>query len=369
VVRGFSVKLSPLIFILLILFSTQIASASGSTNVSTGDPAAALNLTTPIKVDTENETATVTLSKGVSITASTNESSKLSAGAQMVKNGIESVVVDNVNDLFVGVGGLQLGELNDSDEDNSQIAIFAIAAHTIDPTKDSAMMERIETMREIYIYAILLFAGILALFLICQSIDPDKSAELLEQVTGNYNYVAASDMARYFINTCGWLLLGPGLFFGALKINNVLVEGQMLSILDQVAFSSDSIGLYIIFGLLWLISIFFFAIRLVLIIISAHVWIMYGLGFAFKKIRWAAILVTTYQICFIFAQFAIVWVCCVVVSYTTSQTLAWYSVSFVYLGLFGVVVGLEFLFVVWPVLWKVLSPKTLTTAIKLARYI
>ena len=59
---------------------------------------------------------------------------------------------------------------------------------------------------------------------------------------------------------------------------------------------------------------------------------MYGLPFAFKKTRWAAILVTAAVIVMIFSQFAIVWVCCTVVDYTTSQTLAWYSVSFIYLG-------------------------------------
>jgi hypothetical protein len=143
----------------------------------------------------------------------------------------------------------------------------------------------------------------------------------------------------------------------------------MLSILDQVAFSSDNIGLYIIMGILWLLSIIFFAIRLVFIIIGAHLWIMYGLGFALKKIRWAAILTTVYQIVFIFAQFTIVWVCCVIVSYTASTELAWYSVSFVYLGLLLTVVFMEILFVFWPFIWKLLSPRTLTTAIKFARYI
>ncbi|MDD3067963.1 MAG: hypothetical protein PHF13_03705 [Acholeplasmataceae bacterium] len=301
--------------------------------------------------------------------ASAADNESMSAGAQMIKDGLEKTIVDNVNDLFAGVGGLQLGELSSNETDNSQVAVFAVAAHTIDPIRDPAMMARLETMRDIYIYAILLFAGILALFLIYQSISPEDSAELMQDFTGTYGYVAASDMAKYFINTCGWLLLGPALFFGTLKINNFLVEGQMLSVLDQVAFSSDSIGLYIVMGLLWLFSIIFFAIRLVMIIISAHVWIMYGLGFAFKKVRWAAILVTTQQIVLILSQFAIIWTCCIVVSYTTSQELAWYSVSFVYLGMFCTVVFLEILFFTWPILWKLLSPTTLKTAIRIMRYV
>ena len=366
-------RLFPLIFIILIVALSGTASAESNNDTVKIIPIKTIdNITNPvnydpIEIDSDNKTVTIRYSQTSSVTKSTVRSN-ITAGAQMIKEGLESTVVENVNDLFTGVGGLQLGEVEDK-EDNSQIAIFAIAAHTIDPTRDPAMMDRIATTRDIYIYAIFLFGGILALFLIYQSVDPDDSAKLLEDFTGRYGYVAVSDMAKYYINTCGWLLLGTGLFFGSLKGNNILVEGQMLSILDQVAFSSDSIGLYITFGILWMISIIFFAIRLVTIIISAHIWYMYGIGFAFKKVRWAAILITSYEIVFIFSQFVIVWVCCTVVSYITSTELAWYSVSFVYLGLLATVVGMELLFLTWPVLWKLLSPKTLTTAIRLARYV
>jgi len=370
-VKGFFfVKLTPLIFIFLILLAPGMAAAApGDKLTIIPAPVTVGSLTDAnVKIDSVNETITLTPEPGVSVTRSTAEKPAISAGAQMIQDGLENTVINNVNNVFAGVGGLQLGTVN-STHDGSEVLIFAVTAHTIDPTKDPAMMARIDTMRDIYIYAILLFAGILALFLIYQSVNPDDSAKMLEDFTGTYGYVAASDMAKYFINTCGWLLLGPGLYFGAIKINNFLVEGQMLSVLDQVAFSSDSIGLYIVMGLLWFVSIMFFAVRLVAIIIGAHVWIMYGLGFAFKKVRWSAILVTTQQIVLILSQFAIIWVCCIVVSYTTSQEMAWYSVSFVYLGLFGTVVSMEFLFLTWPILWKLLSPKTLTAAIRVARYL
>jgi hypothetical protein len=364
------VKLTPLIFIFLILLAPGMAAAApGDKLTIIPAPVSMENISgTTVKIDRVNESIKYTPTTGASVYRSTNNTPSISAGAQMIQDGLENTVINNVNNVFAGVGGLQLGTVN-STQDGSEVLIFAVAAHTIDPTKDPAMMARIDTMREIYIYAILLFAGILALFLIYQSVCPDDSAKMLEDFTGTYGYVAASDMAKYFINTCGWLLLGPGLYFGAIKINNFLVDGQMLSVLDQVAFSSDSIGLYIVMGLLWFVSIMFFAVRLVTIIIGAHVWILYGLGFAFKKVRWAAILITTQQIVLIFSQFAIIWVCCVVISYMTSQEMAWYSVSFVYLGLFSTVVSMEFLFLTWLFLWKLLSPKTLTTAIKIARYV
>ena len=295
--------------------------------------------------------------------------SKISIGAQMIKKGLESTVVDNVNKLFAHAGGLQLGDLNNTEHGASETAIFAVTAHTIDPTRDPAMMDRINTMRDIYIKAILLFGGLLALFLLYQAADPSESAKILEDFTGTYGYVAVGDMAKYYAHTCFWLLFGVALFFGGLKANNYLVENQMLSILDQVTFSSDSIGLYITFGVLWLFSISFFALRLVMIVISAHVWYLYGLGFGFKKTRWAAILITSYELVFIFAQFIIVWISSTVVDYTTSQELAWYGATFVYLGLFLTIVFTEILIITWPVLWKLLSPKTLTTAIRLARYV
>jgi hypothetical protein len=139
-------------------------------------------------------------------------------GVQMVKEGIESVIVDNVNGVFVSVGGLQLGELNNTEQDPSKVAIFAIAAHTIDPTKDPAMMDRINTMKDLYRYSILIFAAILAIFLIYQSLDPDDAAKILETATGNYGYVSSTDMVKYFVNTCGWLLLGPAIFSDRLKL-------------------------------------------------------------------------------------------------------------------------------------------------------
>lgn len=294
---------------------------------------------------------------------------KISMGAQMIKEGLESTIVGNINTLFSGAGGLQLGDVNSTGRDASEIAIFAVAAHTTDPTRDPAMMDRINTMRDIYIKAILLFGGLLVLFLLYQTVDPGESAKLLEDFTGTYGYVAVGDMARYYAYTCFWLLFGVAIFFGSLKANNYLVENQMLSVLDQVAFSSDSIGLYITFGALWLVSLLFFALRLVVIVISAHVWYLYGIGFGFKKTRWAALLITTWETVFIFSQFFIIWISCTVVSYTTSQELAWYSVSFVYLGLFLTIVLSEILFVTWPVFWALLSPRTLATAIGLARKI
>jgi len=374
------VKLSPFIFVFIILLSPCIGGAVDEGKLKViPSPMALSSFTTPLKNvsldearinSTANESEVSLGEKTETRPITEPKKEGMSAGELMIQKGIENTVLDNVNNIFVGVGGFQFGAVNDTNgKDSSQVAIFAVTAHTMDPTKDPAMMARIATMRDIYIYAIMIFAAILALFLIYQTVFPDESAQLLEDFTGNYTYVAASDMVKYFINTCGWLLLGPALYFGSIKINNFLVEGQMLSVLDQVALSSDSIGLYIIMGLLWLVSITFFAVRLVMIIIGAHIWIMYGLGFAFKKIRWAAILATSYQIVFIFAQFAIVWVCCVVVSYTATQELAWYSVSFIYLGLFSTVVFMEFLFATWPILWKLLSPRTLTTAIRLARYI
>jgi len=321
-----------------------------------------------IRINDTGGTYQYTPNPGVLVEDELNPS-KISVGAQMIKKGLESTVVDNVNKLFTRAGGLQLGDLNNTEHGASEIAIFAVTAHTIDPTRDPAMMDRINTMRNIYIKAIMLFGGILALFLIYQTIDPSESAKILEDFTGTYGYVAVGDMVRFYGNTCFWLLFGAAIFFGGLKVNNYLVENQMRSVLDQVAFSSDSIGLYITFGVLWLFSILFFALRLVMIVISAHVWYLYGLGFGFKKTRWAAILITSYELVFIFAQFIIVWISCTVVDYTTSQELAWYGATFVYLGLFLTIVFSEILFITWPVLWKLLSPKTLTTVIRLARYV
>lgn len=359
-------KLSPLIILIfLICFLSSCASAA-----SPFDNNSLLDNVTGhhVKIDSDNETIVYSPEPGVTVTRSTTERGSISAGEEMIQNALKNTAVDTVNGVVSGVGGVQLGDLNDTESrGGSEVAVFAIAAHTVDPTRDPAMMDQLATTRDIYIKAILLFGGLLAIFLLFQVARPDAAASLLEEMTGTYGYVAVNDMVTYFGSNCFWLLLGPGLYFGSIKINNYLVEGQMLSILDQVVFSSDSVGLYIIMGVLWLISIVFFAIRLVSIIISTYLWYFYGLGFAIRKIRWAAIFCTGYELGIIFGQFLVVWTSCVVVNYTTSQELAWYSVSFVYLGLFCTVVFEEILVLTWPLIWKLLSPQTLTTAVKLAR--
>jgi len=287
----------------------------------------------------------------------------------MIKNGLSGWIIDIINGAISGIGGVSLGSLNETDVGASETAIFAVTAHTIDPEKDPAMMKRISREREIYIYAILIFGALLAIYLILQAVDPEDAAEILETVTGKYGYVAVSDMAKFYINTCLWLVLGMESYFGVIKGNNILVEGQMLSILDHVAFSSDNVGLYVTMFFLWLFSTAFFAFRLVDIIITSHIWYFNGIGLAIKKSRWAAILLIIYQAGIILSQFVIVWTCCIVLEYTTSTELSWYSVSFIYLGLFLVVVVEELAFLTWPIVWKLLSPKTLSTAISLARFI
>lgn len=358
-------RVTPLFLLFfLMFFLAQTASAADNSSFFE-------NITNSnVKIDKENQTIAYTPEPGVTITRSTEERGQISAGEEMIQNALKNTAVDTVNGIVAGVGGVQFGDLNDTDSrSSSEVAVFAVAAHTIDPTRDPAMMGQLATTRDIYIKAILIFGGLLAIFLLFQVVRPEDSAKLLEEMTGTYGYVAVNDMASYFGSNCFWLLLGPGLFFGAIKVNNLLVESQMLSVLDYVAFSSDTIGLYIIMGILWLISITFFAIRLVSIIISTYLWYFYGLGFAIKKLRWAAIFFALYEIGIIFGQFIVVWSSCVVVSYTTSQELAWYSVSFVYLGLFCTIVFEELLVLSWPIIWKLLSPQSLTTAIRIARLI
>jgi hypothetical protein len=176
-------KLQTLFLILLILLTPCLATAADE-RLSIIPATTFENLTAaPLKTVSLEEAKTDNTS-GVSSednvseaqpTATVNQEStdSISAGKVMIKEGLEYLIVDNLNKVFIGVGGLQLGEVNTTtDKDASQVAIFAVAAHTIDPTRDPSMMATVATMRNIYINAILIFGAILALFLIYQAIDP-----------------------------------------------------------------------------------------------------------------------------------------------------------------------------------------------------
>lgn len=361
-------KLSPLILLILILVSPLVASADTGT----------VRLIRPVENVTQlvvNDTIANKINdvsgriNGGGLPSTTEDKGNSVLGEEMIKNALNQFIVDCVNSVLSGFGGTQMGTLEDGTHDGSEVAVFAVAGHTVDPSRDPAMMEDVATTRSIYTNAVLILGAFLAIFLIVQTVYPDESASFLESVTGNYGYISVLDMVKFYINTCSWLFLGPALFFGTVWINNYLVEGQMLSVLDQVAFSSDNIGLYCIMGLLWLFSMVFFAVRLVSIVITTYLWYMYGLGLAFKKTRWAAMLIIPYELGIILSQFIIIWICCIIVSYTASQELGWFSVSFVYLGLFCTVAFVEFLTLTWPILWALLSPRTLKTAVRLARYI
>jgi hypothetical protein len=136
-----------------------------------------------------------------------------------------------------------------------------------------------------------------------------------------------------------------------------------------VAFSSENAGFFGVMATLWACMAGFFAVRIVLILLSVKVWYLLGLILAVKRIRWIGAFTVPYTLGYVFAQFVIVWIVVSVVIYTNTNGTGWLSSGFLYLGMFLIVIGVGLFFVLWPLILKILSPKTYQTFITLARFI
>jgi hypothetical protein len=293
-----------------------------------------------------------------------------SVGEEMIKNALSGLIVSFANMIVRGLGGVQTGQLNDSaNVSGEKVAIFAVAAHTIDPTTDPTTMQDVDSFRQIYIYFVILFALLLALFLIFQQFNPHRAAQVVETVTGSYGFVGLDDMAEYYTVTCGWLLFGTGEFYAALWLNNFLVTSLMLSVLDLVSFNSENVMLYVIMVILWAVLMAFFALRLVTILIVVRLWYLLGIGLAWKRVRWLGWLTLLYMNGVIFYQFFIVWPAVTIVSYVNSHALSFFGEAFIYLGLFILELIITIIVVCWPVIIAIISPKTWRTILTVARYV
>jgi hypothetical protein len=359
-------RLTPLIALIFVLLSPLSALAAGNMSIS---PIGSISSLTSVNVSsgiTANHTDYITPVSSIQTQSSTVPSEN--AGEEMIINAISRLIV-NFADLFVnGLGGVQTGKLNNTNVSGEKVAIFAVVAHTIDPTTDPATMKDVGDFKQFYVYIIVIFALLLALFLLFQQVRPHNAAQIVETVTGQYGYVDLDEMISYYAVTCGWLLFGPLEFYSAIWLNNYLVQSLMLSVLDLVAFNRQNIMLYVTMVILWLILVAFFALRLVTIMMVVRVWYLFGLLLAVKRIRWLGLLVIAYMNGVVFYQFILVWPAVTIVSYVHTHAMSGFSEGFIYLGLFLLEIVITAIVVLWPLFFAILSPKTWKTVMMVARY-
>jgi len=296
--------------------------------------------------------------------------SAMQAGEEMIINALSKLIVDFCNDMLAGMGGVSTGQLNDSGNySGEQVAIFAVAAHSIDPTTDPIIMEEVENTKQIYIWGMKFFGLLLTAFLLFQQMWPSKARDIVGTVRGQPGYVTVDEMAEYYIIVCLWFLLGPAVLYGSLYLNNDFTQSLTLSVLDHVAFSSENVGFFATMTGLWTVMSGFFAVRIVLILIAVKLWFLLGLVLALKRIRWIGALTIPYTLSYVFAQFVIVWTVVSVVMYSESHAMSWAGSGFLYLGMFLFILGEGLFCVFWPLILKILSPSTFKTLIMFARYI
>lgn len=294
----------------------------------------------------------------------------MQAGEEMIINAVSRLIVEFANDMLTGLGGVNTGQLNDSGNySGEQVAIFAVVAHSIDPTQDPVILEEVEKTKMVYIWGMKFFALLLAAFLLFQQVWPSKASEAVGVFRGQPGYVTIDEMAEYFIIVGLWFILGPALLYGSLWLNNYLTQSLTLSVLDHVAFSSENAGFYGVMVGLWSVMSGFFAERIVIILLAVKAWYLLGLLLAVKRIRWLGVISVPYTIGFVFSQFVICWIVVSVVMYTETNGTGWMGSGFMYLGMFLVIFGVGVIFVLWPLLVKLVAPSTFKTIITVARYI
>jgi hypothetical protein len=301
-------------------------------------------------------------------TISSEESSGESAGEEMIINAINRLIINLCNKLVSGLGVVKTGSLDGSNTSSEKVAIFAVAAHEVNLTGDPATMKDVNDMKDFYVYMLVVVGLLFAIFLVLQQVSPGQAAKIVEMATGQYGYIHSNDLAEYFVFTGGWLLLGPMEFYFALWLNNYLVHGMMLSVLDLVSFTTDNAILYVIMVILWAVLVTFFALRIVTLIIMVRLWFLFGLVLAIKKVRWLGLLTIAYINGIIFYQFVIVWVAVTIVTYVHTHDVGGLSQALLYLGMFLMEVTLTAFVALWPLIIAVLAPKTWKTAIAIARY-
>lgn len=288
----------------------------------------------------------------------------------IIVGALSEVIVNFCNDILRGLNGVETGNLEDSENyTGEQVAIFAVAAHSIDPAEDPVVKQEVENTKEISVWGMKFFALLMALFMIFQQLWPSAARDVVGTVRGQPGYVTVEEMAEYYFIVCFWYLFGISILYGALDLNNFLTQSQTLSVLDHVAFSSENAGLFGVMTLLWGCLTSFFSTRIVLILLAVKAWALLGLVLAIKRTRWIGALTFPYIIGFVFSQAVIVWEVVSVVMYSETHAMSWAGSVFLYLGLFIVALCTALLFVWWPLLLKLLSPSTYKTIVTVARFL
>jgi len=304
------------------------------------------------------------------VPAIADDNAAMQAGEEMIVNAVSQVIVNFANSIVTGIGGVETGKLdNSSNYSGEQVAIFAVAAHTIDPLNDPGLMQEVENTKEIYTYGMVILGILLTLFLLFQAAFPGEASNVVGAVRGQPGYATIGELGEYYITVGLWFLAGPAILYGSIYLNNYFVESMTLSVLDHVAFSSENGGFYLFMVTLWACMVGFFAERMVLILVAVKIWYLFGLILAYKRIRWLGVMLVPYTLVFVFAQAAIVGAVVYIVTYISSNGASWIGSGFLYIGLFLMILGIVFVVVCWPILLKFLKPDTYRTIIQIARYI
>jgi len=134
----------------------------------------------------------------------------MQAGEEMIVNAFSKIIVSFANDILTGIGGVETGKLENSENySGEQVAIFAVAAHTIDPMNDPGLMDEVEKTKETYIFGMVFFGLLITLFLLFQAVAPGTSSNLVGMVRGQPGYATAGELLQYYITVCFWFLAGP----------------------------------------------------------------------------------------------------------------------------------------------------------------
>ena len=256
-------KLLSLILILFLLSPGLVCAAEEGniTVIPTLDP-----LTYPaIKIDTDNETATIIPEPGVSITKSTRSGS-MDEGKEMVKDAIKETPREWADAALSENWGVKLGSLPDEvSASPSAKLINGIAAAEQHPESLEWVKKEQEGDYLTYVICGMIILAWIAGYFFLQKFKPDDAGKVTEFFSGAQHFLG---FGLYYKTLILLIVLPAGLPFlldYSIDLEQAWSSGIMLDSLEYISFSSKNIPLYFYQGMSYLLSGGFFLGRIELI--------------------------------------------------------------------------------------------------------
>lgn len=229
------------------------------------------------------------------VTPVSAELNATSAGANMVKSGINSCIIGLADDLYnSGVGIFDTNVSNSS----STTAIFAIATYTYDPFENQGILNLQYISALIFLIMIIIYIFLGAAGIIVTRYIPALSTAV-SFITKGGSY------GSYIQNLATGMIVALFTYIFIkfiLEMNYVVTHLIMVDVLEAVAPSVDNIVLYFMMAVCYFIMSIFFLWRMLIIGIVTSFALVFGVMLVFDSTRNIAKGIFSYFVSMVFMQ-------------------------------------------------------------------